>query len=331
MTASKPAPRPGILDISPYVPGKSGAASAARSSSFRPTSRRSGRVPRHSRAFAAASQHMHLYPGRIGDAIAPGDCRALRAQCRSHRVRGGFGRAHPAPGPWLSRVRATRRCTRARVPGLSDRDPRQRGGSRWWRRSAISPPTLMPDSERRESADPHGVSGQSQQSDRHLSAVQGGEEAACGRCRPTACWCSMQPMPNMSAAMTMKPGIELVFDHRQCGDDANLLESIQAWRRSGSAGPIARSRSPTCSTGFAGRSMSAAPAIAAAVAALKDAAHLERAIAHNDRWLPWLTQEIAALGYEVTPSAGNFLLVHFPGRSKPQCRKRRRGSSALGG
>jgi histidinol-phosphate aminotransferase len=56
-----------------------------------------------------------------------------------------------------------------------------------------------------------------------------------------------------------------------------------------------------------------APAIAAAVAALKDAAHLERATAHNDRWLPWLAQEIAALGYKVTPSAGNFLLVHFPG------------------
>ena len=56
-----------------------------------------------------------------------------------------------------------------------------------------------------------------------------------------------------------------------------------------------------------------APAIAAGVAAIEDAAHLEAAVAHNDRWLPWLTVELTALGLAVTPSAGNFLLVHFPG------------------
>jgi histidinol-phosphate aminotransferase len=53
-------------------------------------------------------------------------------------------------------------------------------------------------------------------------------------------------------------------------------------------------------------------AIEAGVAALSDAAHLDQAIAHNDRWLPWLTREIENLGVEVTPSVGNFLLLHFP-------------------
>ena len=79
----------------------------------------------------------------------------------------------------------------------------------------------------------------------------------------------------------------------------------------------------------AGRSNVSAPAMAAAAAALKDAAHLERATAHNDRWLPWLAQEIAALGYEVTPSAGNFLLVHF-GTIKAAMPKAPTGFSALG-
>ena len=37
-----------------------------------------------------------------------------------------------------------------------------------------------------------------------------------------------------------------------------------------------------------------------------------QAIAHNDQWLAWLTSELAALGLTVTPSVGNFLLVHFP-------------------
>jgi histidinol-phosphate aminotransferase len=53
------------------------------------------------------------------------------------------------------------------------------------------------------------------------------------------------------------------------------------------------------------------PALAAGVASLADAAHLERAIEHNARWLPWLSQEISTLGLKVTPSVGNFCLVEF--------------------
>jgi histidinol-phosphate aminotransferase len=53
-------------------------------------------------------------------------------------------------------------------------------------------------------------------------------------------------------------------------------------------------------------------AIAAGVAAIQDQGHVDAAVAHNDRWLPWLTAEIEALGLKVTPSVGNFLLIHFP-------------------
>jgi len=55
-----------------------------------------------------------------------------------------------------------------------------------------------------------------------------------------------------------------------------------------------------------------APAIAAGVAAIGDAAHVETARAHNDKWLAWLMQEIRKLGLEVTPSIANFVLIHFP-------------------
>jgi histidinol-phosphate aminotransferase len=54
---------------------------------------------------------------------------------------------------------------------------------------------------------------------------------------------------------------------------------------------------------------------AAGVASLGDAAHIEGAIAHNTRWLPWLAEAITALGVEVTPSVGNFLLLTFPKQS----------------
>ena len=57
------------------------------------------------------------------------------------------------------------------------------------------------------------------------------------------------------------------------------------------------------------------PAMAAGIASLQDEGHIAKALAHNEQWLPWLSQEIEALGLSVTPSVGNFLLIHFPQQS----------------
>ncbi|MTI44080.1 histidinol-phosphate transaminase [Roseibium hamelinense] len=54
------------------------------------------------------------------------------------------------------------------------------------------------------------------------------------------------------------------------------------------------------------------PAIAVGIAAVRDTVFVEAAVAHNDIWLPWVTQQLEALGLSVTPSVGNFVLVHFP-------------------
>lgn len=48
-----------------------------------------------------------------------------------------------------------------------------------------------------------------------------------------------------------------------------------------------------------------------AIEALHDSAWTAAARAHNDKWLPWLSREIGALGLSVLPSVGNFLLVRF--------------------
>jgi histidinol-phosphate aminotransferase len=53
-------------------------------------------------------------------------------------------------------------------------------------------------------------------------------------------------------------------------------------------------------------------AIAAGVAAIEDVEHQERSRAHNARWREWLTLEIGKLGLGVTPSVANFVLIHFP-------------------
>ena len=55
-----------------------------------------------------------------------------------------------------------------------------------------------------------------------------------------------------------------------------------------------------------------APALAAGVAAIEDIGALARARAHNDRWLPWLTERLAALGLPLTASVANFVLPQFP-------------------
>ncbi len=53
-------------------------------------------------------------------------------------------------------------------------------------------------------------------------------------------------------------------------------------------------------------------AIAAGVAAMADQAHIEQAAALNSKGLAWMSEKLTGLGLEVTPSVGNFILVHFP-------------------
>jgi histidinol-phosphate aminotransferase len=59
------------------------------------------------------------------------------------------------------------------------------------------------------------------------------------------------------------------------------------------------------------------PGQLAAVAGLADTEFQARSIAHVEQWRPWLTQQIGGLGLEVVgPSATNFVLVGFPRAGK---------------
>jgi len=53
-------------------------------------------------------------------------------------------------------------------------------------------------------------------------------------------------------------------------------------------------------------------AIAAGAAAIRDRAHVDEAAHFNDTWLPVLTGALTDIGLTVTPSVGNFILIHFP-------------------
>ena len=55
-----------------------------------------------------------------------------------------------------------------------------------------------------------------------------------------------------------------------------------------------------------------AAAQAAGIAAVEDVAALNRARANNERWLPWFSDRLRALGLVLTPSVANFVLARFP-------------------
>jgi len=55
---------------------------------------------------------------------------------------------------------------------------------------------------------------------------------------------------------------------------------------------------------------------AAGVAAVRDQEFVEKAIAHNDKWIPILVQNLRGMGLEIPDSVGNFILMDFANTGK---------------
>ena len=60
------------------------------------------------------------------------------------------------------------------------------------------------------------------------------------------------------------------------------------------------------------------PAMRAGIAAVGDREHTARSVAHNTQWLARLSGAIRSLGFTVTPSVANFMLVHFADAAEAQ-------------
>jgi histidinol-phosphate aminotransferase len=67
MTA--PQPRPGVLDISPYVPGKSSAPGVAKAFKLSANETPLGASPKALDAYRAAGAHLHDYPDGASTAL----------------------------------------------------------------------------------------------------------------------------------------------------------------------------------------------------------------------------------------------------------------------
>ena len=286
MSASKPLrpqPRAEIMAIDAYVPGKSarrrarqGPQAVVERIAARPLAARDRGVSRQRRASSP------LYPDGSSRAAARGDRPALRARPRADHLRQRLGRTARAARPCLSLARRRR----ALQPISASSNIRSR----------FAPPAATPVVARGDAtttadvdallaqgdaAHQDRLSRQSQQSDRHLSAVRRGQAPArrpagrrAARARRRLC--------RICRAQRLRGRRRTRRDVRERRDDAHLLENLRPRQSAHRLGLCAGARSSTRSTACAAPFNVNGAAIAAGVAAIADAAHVDAAVAHND-------------------------------------------------
>ncbi len=305
---TRPVPRANVLEIEAYVPGKSHAAPGVKVHKLSSNESPLGASPKALAAFQSTDA-LEIYPDgsstKLREAIgATYGLDPARIVCGtgSDELINLIAHAYAGPGDevvysqygfLIYRIaRAGRRRVAGGRPGegLPHRRRRAAGGG--------------------EREDAHGLPRQSQQPDRHLSAVRRGEAAAA--------LAAAHVLLVLDAAYAeyvrrndYESGIELVAT---CTNVVMLrtfskIHGLAALRVGWLYGPA---EVVDALNRIRGAFNISAPGLAAATAAIGDVAHTEAAVAHNETWLPWLTAELTALGLDVTPSVANFLLVHFP-------------------
>lgn len=309
MAKTGPAPQPGILDISPYIPGESTIPGGVRPIKLSSNETPLGPSPKAVAAYKALAEELHRYPD--GAAVALRNAIAQRYGLDAERIVCGCGSdelinliAHAYVGPGEEAILSEHGFLMYRIATLSS------GGT----------PVSAPESAHR--ADVDAI----------LARVTTKTKIVflANPNNPTGTYLSHrevrrlhQGLPGhtllvLDAAYSeyvrrndYEAGLELVAttDNTVMTRTFSKIYGLAALRLGWAYCPAAvadvlnRVRGPFNVT---------APAIAAGVAALQDRTHVETAVAHNEKWLPWVMAQIEKLGLEVTPSVGNFVLIHFP-------------------
>ncbi|HUR43022.1 MAG TPA: histidinol-phosphate transaminase [Aestuariivirga sp.] len=307
-TGSGPRPKPGILGIAPYVPGKSG---TGEKKVFKLSSNESplGPSPRAIAAFQAEAQALALYPD--GSATALREAIAARHGLNAANIVCGAGSdemlqllAHAYLGPGDEAIYS------------------QHGFLVYPLAIAANGASAVVAPERQETADVDAIL--ARVSDRTRIVFLANPN------NPTGTYLPFSEVKRLHAGLS---------DHVLLVLDSAYAEYVRAPDYDAGIGLVETSSNVVMTRTFSkiyglaalrlgwaycpspiaevlhrirGPFNVSAPAIAAGVAAIDDLAFVEQAIAHNARWLPWLMRELTALGLRVTPSAGNFLLIHFP-------------------
>ncbi len=304
-----PRPRPGILEIEPYVGGKAEVAGAVPAIKLSANESALGPSPRAVEAYREAASSLHRYPD--------GGCTALRAAIGR---RFNLDPARIVCGAGSDELIAL--LVRA-YAGPGDEILMSRHGFLMYKLAALAAgahPVLAPERDLRADveallarvtsrtricflANPNNPTGS------YLSA----EELAALRSRlpedvllvVDAAYAEFVEAADYSDGLALARAHDNVIMTRTFSKLFGLAALRLGWMYA--APPIVevmnRVRNPfNVST----------PAQMAGVAALDDLDHQERARRHNAQWRPWLAERLRLLGLEVYPSVANFLLVRFP-------------------
>jgi histidinol-phosphate aminotransferase len=304
-----PKPRAGVLDIEPYVPGKSSAPGVAKVFKLSSNETPLGPSPHAIEAYRKVATHLEDYPDGAASALREAIGRAFgldpaRIVCGagSDDLLNLLGRAYLADGD--EAIHTTHGFLVYPIATLST-------GAK---------PVIAPETNYTASVDAI------------LAAVTRKTKVVflANPNNPTGTYVSFDEIKRLHRSLPSQvllvldaayaeyvrrndyeSGIELVAtsDNVVMTRTFSKIHGLAALRLGWMFGPphvvaaINRIRGPFNVNG---------PAIAAGIAAIEDHAHQERAREHNDRWLGWLAQELEKLGLKVTPSVANFLLIHFP-------------------
>jgi histidinol-phosphate aminotransferase len=306
---SRPVPKPGILDIAPYTPGKSGAGLSGRVFKLSANETPLGPSPKAIAAYKAAADHLEDYP--------EGTSRVLRETIGRiygldpDRIICGAGSdeilnflAHTYLGPGDEAIHTTHGFLVYPIATMAN--------------GAVN--VVAP--EKNFTADVDAILARVTERTRLVWLANPNN--------PTGTYLPFNEVKRLRASLPphvllvldaaysefvsrndYESGIELVAttDNTVMTRTFSKIYGLAALRIGWMYGPanivdaINRIRGPfNVST----------PAMLAAAAALEDTVHQDRSRAHNETWRTWLTDEIGKLGLTVTPSVANFVLIHFP-------------------
>lgn len=306
---SRPVPKPGILDIAPYTPGKSGAGLTGRVFKLSANETPLGPSPKAIEAYKAAADHLEDYP--------EGTARVLRETIgrtyglNPDRIICGAGSdeilnllAHTYLGPGDEAIHTTHGFLVYPIATMAN--------------GAIN--VIAP--EKNFTADVDAILG--------LVTTRTKLVWLANPNNPTGTYLPFDEVKRLRAGLPphvllvidaayseyvsrndYEAGIEMVAttDNTVMTRTFSKIYGLAALRIGWMYGPenivdaVNRIRGPF--------NVSTA-AMMAAAAAVEDTAHQQMSRAHNDQWRAWLTDEVSKLGLEVTPSAANFILIHFP-------------------
>lgn len=305
---SAPRPNSGILEISPYVGGKSGEGEGGRAAKLSANENALGASPKAVEAYRAAATELHRYPD--GGSTALRQAIGRRYNIDPERIVCGAGSDE-----------LIGLLTRAYAAG-GDEVLYSEHGFLMYRLSALAAgatPVAAPESRLRADVDALLA---------HVTSRTRIVYVANPN-NPTGSYLSGEELRRLHAGLPedvllvidaayaefveaedYDSGLALALEHENVVMTRTFskLHGLAALRVGWAAGSrsaidvLNRTRGPF-NVGH--------PSQAAAIAAMEDLEHQKRSLAHNREWLAWLARELAALDLTVHPSVGNFLLVEF--------------------